>query len=209
MVYNGSVLKFYRNGFLMSQVPATGNLVNNDWITTIGDYAFNNPVGTNFQGFINEVRIWNTARTQTELRTYLNSSLPSPTTQPGLLAYYTFEDLNNKQGNPAWNGVLTGGAVIQQTNSNCTLLADSCNQNVVVTGFTAPDTVCVNTPVQVQNTSTGASTYYWTFCETNTSSPLASDLGNFAGQLQSPVSLILLRMITVIFLASSAMTPVV
>lgn len=53
--------------------------------------------------------------------------------------------------------------------------------------FTAPDTVCINTPVQVQNTSTGASTYYWTFCETNTSSPLASDLGNFAGQLQSPV----------------------
>ncbi|MEO8111869.1 MAG: LamG-like jellyroll fold domain-containing protein, partial [Ginsengibacter sp.] len=125
MVYDGSTLKFYRNGFLMSQVAATGNLYQNLWETRIGYYQ---PefVNTNFIGYINEVRIWNVARTQSELRTYMNSSLPNPTTQTGLLAYYTFNDLLNKQGNPAWNGTLGGSASINNTNTSCSFIADSC-----------------------------------------------------------------------------------
>src|SRR5437868_2337729 len=62
MVYDGSTLKFYRNGFLMSQVAATGNLYQNSWETRIGYYE-HQLVNTNFIGYINEVRIWNTART--------------------------------------------------------------------------------------------------------------------------------------------------
>ncbi len=127
LVYNGSTLKLYRNGFLMSQIAATGNLITNNWQTTIGDYAVNNPVGTNFLGYINEVRIWNVARTQTQLQTYMNTSLPNPTTQPGLQGYYTFDNLLNKQGNPAWNGTLNGGATINNTNPNCSFTADSCS----------------------------------------------------------------------------------
>jgi gliding motility-associated-like protein len=126
LVYNGSDLKLYRNGFLISQIACTGNLVTNDLLTTIGDYAVNNPVGTNFLGYINEVRIWNVARNQSQLRTYMNGSIPNPTTQPGLLGYYTFDNLLNKQGNAAYNGVLTGGATINNTNPNCTFIADSC-----------------------------------------------------------------------------------
>lgn len=126
LVYNGSVLKFYRNGYLLGQMPVTGNLILNNWMTTIGDYAVNNPVGTNFFGFINEVRIWNVARTQTQLRTYMNTSLPNPTTQPGLLGYYTFDNLLNKQGNPAFNGTLNGGATINNTVPDCTFMPDSC-----------------------------------------------------------------------------------
>jgi gliding motility-associated-like protein len=126
LVYDGASLKLYRNGFLMTQIACTGNLVTNDLITTIGDYAVNNPVGTNFLGYINEVRIWNVARTQTQLRTYMDASVPNPTTQAGLLGYYTFDNLLNKQGNAAFNGVLTGGASINNTNPNCTFIADSC-----------------------------------------------------------------------------------
>src|SRR5437764_6640059 len=61
MVYDGSFLRYYRNGFLISQVAATGNLIQNNWITQIGFYqfAFYN---VNFIGFMNEVRIWNVAR---------------------------------------------------------------------------------------------------------------------------------------------------
>lgn len=138
MVYDGTTLKFYRNGFLMSQVAATGNLVLNNWLTTIGDYAVNNPVGTNFMGYINEVRIWNVARTQAQLRTYMNASLPGPTTQPGLLAYYTFDNLLNKQGNPLWNGTLNGVAAINTTNPNCNFTADSC-------AFVTPISNIINT----------------------------------------------------------------
>ena len=126
MVYDGATLKFYRDGFLLSEVPATGNLVLNNLLTTIGDYAYNNPLGTNFFGYLNEIRIWNVARTQAEIRTYMNSSLPNPTTQTGLLAYYTFDNLLNKQGNATWNGVLTGAATINNTNPNCNFTADSC-----------------------------------------------------------------------------------
>jgi gliding motility-associated-like protein len=126
MVYDGVTLKFYRNGYLMSQTPATGELFQNNWEAEIGLYAtgINN---TNLIGYINEVRIWNVARTQQELQTYMNTSLPNPTTQTGLLAYYTFDNLINKQGNPAWNGTLRGSAAVNQTNPTCNaFVADNC-----------------------------------------------------------------------------------
>lgn len=126
MVYNGSTLKFYRNGFLMSQVAATGNLVLNNLLATIGDYASVPQQATNFQGYLNEIRIWNVARTQSQIRTYMNASLPNPATQTGLLGYYTFNSLINKQGNATWNGTLNGGATINNTNPNCTFTDDSC-----------------------------------------------------------------------------------
>ncbi|MEO6671019.1 MAG: LamG-like jellyroll fold domain-containing protein, partial [Ferruginibacter sp.] len=126
MVYDGTTLKYYRDGFLMSQIPAAGNLIQSNLNTQIGHYdaGFWN---TQFLGDINEVRIWNVARTQAQLQTYMNASLPNPTTQPGLLAYYTFDNLFNKQGNPAFNGTLFNGASINNTNGNCAFVADSCN----------------------------------------------------------------------------------
>lgn len=125
MVYDGSFLKFYRNGFLMSQVAATGTLFQNNLNTQIG-FVPTLALDENFIGYINEVRIWNTPRTQAQIQANMNSSLPSPTTQPGLLAYYTFNDLLNKQGNAAWNGTLNGSATIAATNPNCTFVIDSC-----------------------------------------------------------------------------------
>ncbi len=124
MVYDGTTLKFYRNGFLMSQVAATGTLFQNSWPTRIGRYT--GTITSSFLGYTNEVRIWNIARTQAEIRANMNSSLPNPTTQTGLLAYYTFDNLLNKQGNPAWNGTLGGGASINGINTNCNYFIDSC-----------------------------------------------------------------------------------
>jgi len=126
MVYDGSSVKFYRNGFLHKQAPLSGNLALNNFIATIGE---NSPGGGPiypFSGNINEVRIWNIARTQAQLNTYMNSSLPNPATQTGLLGYYVFNDLANKQGNPVWNGILNGGATINSSNPNCNFIADSC-----------------------------------------------------------------------------------
>ncbi|MFT3907935.1 MAG: PKD domain-containing protein [Ferruginibacter sp.] len=188
MVYDGNTLKFYRDGFLMSQVAATGNLVLNDLLTTIGDYAYSTPLGTNFFGYLNEIRIWNVARTQSQIRVYMNSSLPNPTTQTGLLAYYTFDNLINKQGNTTWNGTLSGAATISNTNPNCDFIPDSCNVITSITSFTAPDTVCVNEPVQVVNTSVGATDYYWSFCESTFAGvPDAVNLGNPGGFASLPV----------------------
>jgi gliding motility-associated-like protein len=130
MVYDGSFLRFYQNGFLMDEVPATGDLVLNNWITRIGDVGgppFTLP--TNLNGFINEVRIWNVARSQQQIRDNIDMPLPNPTTQSGLLAYYNFDNLINKQGNPLWNGTLLGNAKINQTNTNCNFKADSCGKS--------------------------------------------------------------------------------
>ncbi|RXK85930.1 T9SS type B sorting domain-containing protein [Filimonas effusa] len=59
----------------------------------------------------------------------------------------------------------------------------------VVANFTMPDTVCINTPVQVTNTSTGASTYKWNFCVTDFAQtpPTGSNIGNPNGSLSTPV----------------------
>lgn len=184
MVYDGSTLKFYRDGYLMSQVAASGNLFQNNFPTRIGQYT---GLGLeNFEGFIDEVRIWNVARTQAEIRANMYTSLPNPTTQPGLQAYYRFDDLTNQQGNTAWNITLTGNAAIQATNTNCTFTPDSCK--IAVPQFTTPDTVCVNTPVTITNTSLNATSYYWNFCVANINTPpAATNLGNPNGLLTGPV----------------------
>ena len=125
MVYNGVSLKYYRNGFLLGETPATGNMIQSDLPTGIG-FISTLLQAENFIGFINEVRIWNVARTQTQIRTNMNISLTNPATQTGLLAYHTFDNLLNKQGNPAWNGTLVGAASINQTNPECIFNPDTC-----------------------------------------------------------------------------------
>ena len=188
MVYDGASLKFYRNGFLMQEVPASGDLIQNDWKTWIG-YFEPQTLNENFTGYINEVRIWNEARTQSQIRTYMNTPLPNPTTQTGLLAYYTFDNLLNKQGNPTWNGTLGGSAQINQTSSACTFVADSCpTVQPVTAGFLAPDTVCVNEPVNITNMTSNATNYFWNFCAGNSySTPTGVNLGNIGNAFRSPV----------------------
>lgn len=136
MVYDGSSLKFYRNGFLMSEVAAHGDLIQNGFNTRIGYYEYEY-WDEQFFGYINNVRIWNVARSQSEIQTYLNGAIPNPETQPGLLAAYTFDDLKNKQGNPNWNGILVGNATINQRVPDCNFIVDSCkDDNVIINDYT-------------------------------------------------------------------------
>ena len=162
MVYDGTTLKFYRDGCLMSQIAASGDLIQNAWDTRIGYYQ-NQIYNTNFIGYINEVRIWNVARTQTQIQTYMNSSLPNPTTQPGLLAYYTFDNLINKQGNASWNGTLGGSATINETNPNCNAIINNCPVppppcNIIITK-NADTTICAGSLVKMF--ATGGTSYSW------------------------------------------------
>jgi hypothetical protein len=63
----------------------------------------------------------------------MDNSLQNPTAQQGLLAYYTFDNLNNKQGNQSWNGQTQGFATINQTNPNCAIQTDSCSNPLPLT----------------------------------------------------------------------------
>jgi gliding motility-associated-like protein len=189
MVYDGTTLKFYRNGFLQSAKPCSGNLIINNLPTTIAQTSGGNVDITQFLGNVNEVRIWKKARTQAEIQTYMNDTLPNPTSQNGLVAYYTFNSLKNKQGSATFDGILQGGATINETNTNCNFVVDSCEiLPTPIASFTVPDTVCVNTPITISNTSTGATTYNWSFCNANlNTTPVATNLGNIGGNLSLPV----------------------
>lgn len=187
MVYDGSTLKFYRNGFLHNQMPLTGNIITNDLLTTIGQASsVGAPEIYQFLGYINEVRIWNVARTQSEIQAYMHSPLPSPTTQPGLLAYYVFNDLANKQGNAAYNGTLAGAASINATNPDCDFIADSCQASCnTINDFTILQSTCDLLSISFQPTALSFDSIGWDFGDgnsvTNNSSPthLYNNYGNY------------------------------
>ncbi|MGZ5286802.1 MAG: T9SS type B sorting domain-containing protein [Flavisolibacter sp.] len=63
-----------------------------------------------------------------------------------------------------------------------------CGQVNVTPSFDIPDTVCVNTPVTITNTSVNASSYYWNFCVADGNNvPVGENLGNPGGFLSQPV----------------------
>ncbi len=101
--YDGSFVRYYINGCLYKEIPASGNLVLNDLVTAIGTQSNNIPA-EHFRGNLDEVRIWNVARTQQQIHENMNDLL-NPQTQTGLIAYYKFDnDYLNVQGNTTWNG---------------------------------------------------------------------------------------------------------
>lgn len=128
MVYDGNLLRHYINGFLNAQIAASGNLLQNNWSTKIG--MLGAPLGNFFQeqfyGYIDEVRIWNVARTQSEIRANMLGSLPNPTSQTGLLAYYRFNSLTNLAGNPMYDGTLVGSGTLGAQDTFCTPLGGNC-----------------------------------------------------------------------------------
>ncbi len=68
------------------------------------------------------------------------------------------------------------------------LLSKVCSAQNVTVSFNAPDTVCVNSPVNIQNTSQGATNYFWSFCTANINQPpVGTNLGNVGGLLSLPV----------------------
>lgn len=64
-----------------------------------------------------------------------------------------------------------------------------CFDTIAQPNFNAPDTVCVNSPVTITNTTTSASSYYWNFCVADIANeaPVGVDLGNIGGLFQLPV----------------------
>lgn len=62
-------------------------------------------------------------------------------------------------------------------------------QNAVpVINFTVPDTICINNPLHITNTTTGATSFYWNFCVGNlNAAPVGDNLGNVDNRLSAPV----------------------
>lgn len=106
--YDGATVRYYVNGCETGSTPWSGNMVTSNLLTAIGQQS--QCQCEQFIGYIDEVRIWNVARTAAELQANMNALL-SPTTQPGLLAYYQLDgNAINIQGDPTWNGTEQGAA---------------------------------------------------------------------------------------------------
>lgn len=91
--YDGSKMRLFIDGVQTDSLSlsitignAANNLVIGDWYST----------GRNFNGIIEEVRVWNIARTAAEIQASMNTALC--TLPPGLVAYYPFN-----QGIAGWN----------------------------------------------------------------------------------------------------------
>lgn len=104
---NGNMLKIYVNGTLVaSKVCSTSVATNPLALFRIGNrYDLAVPC----HGSLDEVRIWNSARSQNEIQSAMNSSVPS--NSPSLVGYYKFDEGG---GNTAVNTVtnLASGTLI-------------------------------------------------------------------------------------------------
>ncbi|MCX6250433.1 MAG: hypothetical protein NTX61_06750, partial [Bacteroidetes bacterium] len=61
-------------------------------------------------------------------------------------------------------------------------------------GFIAPDTTCINHSIQITDTTTSGTTYYWNFCSGNVNTdPTGINIGNPGGLLSVPTYITLVK----------------
>lgn len=114
--YDGDSIRFFINGSKVAAEAWTGDLFQNTFTTSIGMESPGANYQEQFIGYISELRIWNTARTASQLQANMYD-LPNPAFQAGLLAYYKFNNgYQNLQGNTAYDGIPDGDSVTHTTN---------------------------------------------------------------------------------------------
>lgn len=114
--YDGDSIKYLINGIQVASQHWTGNLHQNNHTTGIGHMYTNSNFYEQFIGYIDEVRIWDIARSPADIEANMYD-LPDPTSQTGLLAYYKFEgDYINLQGNSTHNGIAVGNQMVNTAN---------------------------------------------------------------------------------------------
>ncbi|MBL7935112.1 MAG: hypothetical protein JNM51_04805, partial [Bacteroidia bacterium] len=166
--------RLYVDGVLKASGTASASSFN--WNTKILlGYSNTSPSNKYFNGNMDEVRIWNVARTQCEINTYKNCEIP--TTATGLMVNYHFNQgfdaasnstvtvLNDLSGNSR-NGALTNFALSGST-------SNWVAPGAVVTGSTTPANLSITVEATVSSSvicngnsttlsGTGANTYAWT-----------------------------------------------
>jgi hypothetical protein len=109
--YDGKVMTVFVNGETVRSQPFSDPIELDDSDLMIGKGDPNFSFGEYFDGQVDDIRIWNVARSPDQIRAALATRLTGK--EPGLVAYWTFEDGTAKDvsGNGN-NGVLDGNARI-------------------------------------------------------------------------------------------------
>ena len=89
-VYNGSTQKLYVDGIEVNSLTCTASISDNSGDVCVGGAAAY--PGRLFDGKIDEVRIWNDARTISEIRQNMYRELTNPSSETNLVAYYKFNE---------------------------------------------------------------------------------------------------------------------
>ena len=148
MVYDGKYLRFFLDSCFVDSVVVTGGLITNSFLTKIGYTAGQNPNWfTQYWGYIDEVRIWTVARTESQLRQFAFSNLKDVETHFGLIAYYDFQDgFENIQGNRAYNGNIEGDVHLEILKSDCIKLVPEKpeGENILISPNPVTDKLYIN-----------------------------------------------------------------
>ena len=98
--YDGNAFVLYVDGFEVASVARSGSIAMNSSDLIVGNHpTWSRP----FDGGIDEVRIWDIARTQQEIQDNINVELTG--SEPGLVAYY---DYNAGTGQTVFDGTANG-----------------------------------------------------------------------------------------------------
>ncbi len=113
--YDGAMMRLFLDGTEVGSTAKTGTLTTN---SAVGAFIGANPpvIDNPWKGEIDEVRIWNTARTQAQIQANGSSELTG--NEAGLQAYYQFNEgsgqtINDQAGN---NNTVLGSTSIADSN---------------------------------------------------------------------------------------------
>lgn len=177
--WDGNFIRLYIDGILMSETIASGtNIISNSNDISIGSKFISSPwftgYGETFTGLIDEVRIWNTARSQCEINTYKDCEIS--TTEIGLLANFHFNQGVDASTNSTETNLMDAMGSNNGTLLNFALNGTTSNwvsPSTIANGFAIPaslnptvtviatiDTLCFGGNTTL--TGFGADTYTWT-----------------------------------------------
>ncbi|MBX2869572.1 MAG: fibronectin type III domain-containing protein [Acidiferrobacterales bacterium] len=147
-VYDGSQMRLYLNGLLVGSATKSGSMSQNSaipvWVGGNPEVANQRP----WNGYIDEVRIWSTARTQNQIAT--NAYRQINPNESGLVAYYRFDEGS-------------GQAISDSAGDHHTYLGSSLTVDENDPSWSVPDTEPPTAPtnLQVSNAASNSIDISW------------------------------------------------
>jgi hypothetical protein len=135
-VYNGTSMKLYVNGILQSSVDVSGDPTLSSGVMNFAE----NPTwnGRNFNGILDEIRIWETARTQQQIQDNMTTELSG--NEDGLVGYWNMNEGTGNTINDA-SGNENTGTLLNMDESNWVDGFTPPGNDVGVIGIAAPSRI--------------------------------------------------------------------
>ncbi|MFH1320590.1 MAG: LamG-like jellyroll fold domain-containing protein, partial [Bacteroidota bacterium] len=168
LVYDGTKIELFLNGNLVatSAISGLSAVQNGSQNLHMGVLAFSAPSYYDYQGYMDNVRIWNIVRNQSEINANMNIGLSG--NEPGLISYWDFDDQTANDQSPNGNdGTFFGNATTTIGGPFTDLFTGSLITNTVPAG----DSSVVDVFIDMSSLNSGL---YVDTIEINSNDPLNS-----------------------------------